>query len=78
MTVDLARSFNRMTIEGPLSAISSTAWALRCDPPLSTVRQPARTLGEPAAQQVLAHIAGDDEEPRGLVLPTEVVRRGSA
>ncbi len=55
-----------------------SAWALRCDPPLSTVRQPARTLGEHAAQQVLAQIAGTDEGPHGLILPTEVVWRGSA
>ncbi|QKS12805.1 LacI family DNA-binding transcriptional regulator [Curtobacterium sp. Csp1] len=55
-----------------------SAWALRCDPPLSTVRQPARTLGEHAAQQVLAQIAGTDAGPHGLILPTEVVWRGSA
>ncbi|PCN49683.1 LacI family transcriptional regulator [Curtobacterium sp. 'Ferrero'] len=56
-----------------------SAWALRCDPPLSTVRQPARTLGEHAARQVLAQIAGtDDDGPQGLVLPTEVVWRQSA
>jgi DNA-binding LacI/PurR family transcriptional regulator len=55
-----------------------SAWALRCDPPLSTVRQPARTLGEHAARQVLEQIAGTDDTPRGFVLPTEVVWRGSA
>lgn len=55
-----------------------SAWALRCDPPLSTVRQPARTLGEQAARQVLAQIGGTDDGPRGLLLPTEVVWRGSA
>lgn len=55
-----------------------SAWALRCDPQLSTVRQPARTLGEQAARQVLAQIGGTDDGPRGLLLPTEVVWRGSA
>ncbi|OIH92502.1 LacI family DNA-binding transcriptional regulator [Curtobacterium sp. MCBA15_001] len=55
-----------------------SAWALRCDPPLSTVRQPARTLGEHAAQQVLGQIAGTVTGSHGLVLPTEVVWRGSA
>ncbi|MGN7192135.1 MULTISPECIES: LacI family DNA-binding transcriptional regulator [unclassified Curtobacterium] len=55
-----------------------SAWALRCDPPLSTVRQPARTLGEHAARQVLEQIAGTDDGPRGLILPTEVVWRASA
>ena len=55
-----------------------SAWALRCDPPLSTVRQPAKTLGEHAARQVLEQIAGSDEGPHGLILPTEVVWRASA
>ncbi|MGU3411252.1 LacI family DNA-binding transcriptional regulator [Microbacterium sp. M1A1_1b] len=55
-----------------------SAWALRCDPPLSTVRQPALTLGEDAARRVLLQIEGSTPEPRGLILPTEVVWRGSA
>lgn len=55
-----------------------SAWALRCNPQLSTVRQPARLLGEQAAHQVLEQIGGTDDGPRGLLLPTEVVWRGSA
>ncbi len=54
-----------------------SAWALRCDPPLSTVRQPAEGLGRRAAELVLAQVAGDDG-PRAVTLPTEIVWRTSA
>lgn len=56
-----------------------SAWALRCQPLLSTVRQPAALLGARAAQLVLEQIAsGGAGDEGGVVLETEVVWRASA
>lgn len=74
----LQRRGKRVPEDIGIVGFDDSAWALRCDPELSTVRQPARTLGEQAARQVLEQIAEPSTEPRGLVLPTEVVWRGSA
>ena len=56
-----------------------SAWALRCQPLLSTVRQPAALLGARAAELVLEQIAsGGTSGEGGVVLETEVVWRASA
>ncbi|WP_423923815.1 LacI family DNA-binding transcriptional regulator [Frigoribacterium sp. 2-23] len=54
-----------------------SSWALRCTPALSTVHQPAESLGREAAQQVLDQLAGADFE-RSLILPTQITWRASA
>jgi DNA-binding LacI/PurR family transcriptional regulator len=53
-------------------------WALRCDPPLSTVRQPADLLGRRAATVVLDLIDGILPTDADSILPTEIVWRDSA
>ena len=53
-------------------------WALRCDPQLSTVRQPADLLGRRAASVVLDLIAGIQPTEADSILPTEIVWRDSA
>ncbi|MGO4533394.1 LacI family DNA-binding transcriptional regulator [Leifsonia sp. 2MCAF36] len=55
-----------------------SAWALRCQPPLSTVHQPAMTLGRAAAQRVLDQISGSDDARSGMMLDTEIAWRDSA
>lgn len=55
-----------------------SSWALRCDPPLSTVHQPATELGRAAAESVLRQLRGEDPEVGGRVLECPVVWRGSA
>jgi len=55
-----------------------SAWALRTDPPLSTVSQPAAALGSAAALEVLSQLAGAAPVEGGIVLETPVVWRGSA
>ncbi|ROS27863.1 LacI family DNA-binding transcriptional regulator [Cellulomonas sp. PhB150] len=55
-----------------------SAWATRCQPPLSTVHQPAAGLGQRAAESVLRQVAGSEPEVDGIVLETPVVWRGSA
>lgn len=55
-----------------------SAWALRCQPPLSTVRQPADALGRLAAERVLSQLRGEAVPGSGTLLPTSIVWRGSA
>lgn len=55
-----------------------SSWARRTDPQLTTVHQPARLLGERAAESVLAQIQGETADGLGTLLETHVVARGSA
>lgn len=55
-----------------------SSWAMRCDPPLSTVRQPATELGRAAAAAVLRQLRGEAPESLGLRLECPVVWRTSA
>jgi DNA-binding LacI/PurR family transcriptional regulator len=55
-----------------------SAWALRCQPALSTVRQPAGMLGARAAELVLDEIRTGERRGGVVLLPTEVVWRDSA
>ncbi|WBB99214.1 MULTISPECIES: LacI family DNA-binding transcriptional regulator [unclassified Solwaraspora] len=55
-----------------------SAWALRTNPPLSTVHQPAKEIGARAADLVLRQINGDHIAAGGALLPTPVVWRESA
>jgi DNA-binding LacI/PurR family transcriptional regulator len=55
-----------------------SAWALRCQPLLSTVRQPANGLGQRAAESVLSQLRGEPAELGGMLLDTEIVWRDSA
>ena len=48
-----------------------------CDPPLTTVHQPMRMLGERACTRLLDRIAKPDLQPRVELLPTELVMRSS-
>lgn len=55
-----------------------SSWALRCDPPLSTVHQPATELGRAAAESVLRQLRGESPVSLGRLLECPVVWRGSA
>jgi len=55
-----------------------SAWAQRCDPPLSTVHQPAAGLGEAAAESVLGQLRGEEPDLGGILLDTPIVWRASA
>ncbi|BEL01899.1 LacI family DNA-binding transcriptional regulator [Actinoplanes sichuanensis] len=50
--------------------------ATRTDPPLTTVHQPVQALGREMGRMLVALIAGD--RPTSVILPTRLVRRGSA
>ena len=53
---------------------SSAALAAR--PPLTTIRQPWQRVSSEMVRLLLAAISG--QEPSAVILPTELVRRGSA
>ncbi|WP_230686655.1 LacI family DNA-binding transcriptional regulator [Catellatospora vulcania] len=55
-----------------------SAWAARTQPPLSTVHQPAREIGQNAAEIVHRQILGQGDVPQSMLLPSPVVWRHSA
>jgi LacI family transcriptional regulator len=52
-------------------------FAVRTDPPLTTVRQPIQQMGAMAAETLIDLISYPDAQPRRIVLPTELVIRAS-
>ncbi|OLR89449.1 LacI family DNA-binding transcriptional regulator [Actinokineospora bangkokensis] len=52
--------------------------ATHADPPLTTVRRPARSVGEAAARMLLANLEGNPFPTDPVVVPTELVVRTSA
>ncbi|WP_328396067.1 LacI family transcriptional regulator [Streptomyces sp. NBC_00390] len=52
--------------------------ARHTEPPLTTVRQPMRRMGETAAGLLLSRLSGGPVPAEPVVLPTELVVRGSA
>ena len=55
-----------------------SVWAVRAQPQLSTVHQPAGQLGRGAAESVLAQIRGEAVDSAGTFLETHIVWRDSA
>ncbi|TXN31990.1 hypothetical protein FVP33_03450 [Lacisediminihabitans profunda] len=77
--LDVLRESNRRVPEDVgVVGFDDSAWALRCRPALSMVRQPADQLGRMAAQRVLAQLRGDDTPGEGTLLETSIVWRDSA
>ncbi|QNE74754.1 LacI family DNA-binding transcriptional regulator [Streptomyces finlayi] len=52
--------------------------ARHIEPPLTTVRQPTRQMGETAARMLLSHLGGTAVPDEPVVLPTELIVRRSA
>ncbi|KJY30608.1 LacI family DNA-binding transcriptional regulator [Streptomyces sp. NRRL S-495] len=61
-----------------LVGVDDSPVARHLDPPLTTVRQPIEEMGRTMAGLLLRQIAGEAAEPSRLVLPTELVVRGSS
>jgi LacI family transcriptional regulator len=68
-----------LAVPGDLSVTGydDIAYAAFTSPPLTTVRQPARAMGEEAVHLLLARLAGDGSPPRRAVVEPELRPRSS-
>ena len=73
---DLARLGIRVPADLSVAGFDDVAPSAVSDPPLTTVRQPLRLLGERAVETLLKRIAGDPHEAE-LLLSTELIVRQS-
>jgi LacI family transcriptional regulator len=64
--------------EVSVAGVDDVPWATAVRPGLTTVAQPCAELGALAVEMLLARIAQPDLPPRHVVLPTQLVVRGSA
>lgn len=53
------------------------SWATALRPPLTAVRQPTYEIGQQATELLLQRIGGDVSPPRDIVLPANLIVRGS-
>ncbi|MDZ8170986.1 LacI family DNA-binding transcriptional regulator [Microbacterium xanthum] len=74
----LQASGRRIPEDVGVVGFDDSSWAMRCEPALSTVRQPAGDLGRAAAAAVLRQIDGDPATGEGTLLDCPVIWRGSA
>lgn len=68
----------RVPADVGIVGFDDSTWALRTQPQLSTVHQPAFGLGEAAAECVLGQLRGEEQPANGIVLDTPIVWRHSA
>lgn len=68
------------TVPGDIAVVGfdDIPMAEHTEPPLTTVRQPTRQMGETAARMLLSHLGGTPVPDAPVVLPTELVVRHSA
>ncbi|WIM94958.1 LacI family DNA-binding transcriptional regulator [Actinoplanes oblitus] len=68
------------TVPGDVGLVGfdDSTWAVRTQPQLSTVHQPAKEIGAVAAQLILRQLSGEQPTPAGQLLPTPVIWRDSA
>jgi LacI family transcriptional regulator len=79
MGVLAAASCSGLTIPGDMSVsgYDDIAYAAFTSPPLTTVRQPARAMGEEAVRLLLARLEGDQSPPSRVVVEPELRVRAS-
>ncbi|TRV78456.1 LacI family transcriptional regulator [Streptomyces sp. 130] len=68
------------TVPGDIAIVGfdDIPMAEHTEPPLTTVRQPTRQMGETAARMLLSHLGGTPAPETPVVLPTTLVVRHSA
>jgi LacI family transcriptional regulator len=81
MAIGVLLSFARANVRVPddvaVVGFDDIFPASLCDPPLTTVHQPMRLLGERACSRLIDRIANPDLPPEVELLPTELVLRAS-
>jgi DNA-binding LacI/PurR family transcriptional regulator len=60
-----------------LVGFDDITWAKYTDPPITTVHLPAEAIGNQACEMLLQILKGNEPEQKRLVLPTELIIRGS-
>lgn len=68
-----------MTVPGDVAVVGfdDVPFAAHTDPPLTTVRQPLRQMGETAARMLMAYFAGTPLPETPSVIPTNLIVRSS-
>lgn len=72
----LARAGRRVPGDVAVGGFDDSPAAMTTDPPLTTIRQPWRRISTEMIRLLLSRIGGDP--PAAVILPTELVRRGTA
>jgi DNA-binding LacI/PurR family transcriptional regulator len=72
----LARAGRRVPGDVRVGGFDDSSAAVTTDPPLTTIRQPWARISAEMTRLLLSQMAG--EPPAAVILPTELVRRGSA
>ncbi len=72
-----ARSGLAVPEQVSVTGYDDIAYAAFTSPPLTTVRQPARAMGEEAVRLLLARLEGSEGPPRRVVVEPELRPRGS-
>lgn len=72
----LARAGRRVPQDVAVGGFDDSPAAATTDPPLTTIRQPWQRISSERTRLLLGQIDGDP--PAAVILPTELVRRGSA
>ena len=72
----LARAGRRVPDDVAVGGFDDSAAAMTTEPPLTTIRQPWSRISSEMIRLLLSQI--DGEPPAAVILPTELLRRGSA
>jgi LacI family transcriptional regulator len=73
----LREAGKRVPDEVAVVSFDDMPFAVRADPPLTTVRQPIDRVGATAAEMLISLIEHPSPEPHRIILPTELVIRDS-
>lgn len=74
----LRAAYRRVPDDVAVVGFDDIPMAEHTEPPLTTVHQPTRQMGEAAARLLLSRLGGTAAPERPVVLPTELVVRHSA
>ncbi len=77
VTIAALRAMNAEHVAFSLVGYDDFELADLLDPPVTVVNQDPAAMGRQAAQQLFTRIHGDDSTPRALVMPTQLLVRGS-
>lgn len=77
ITIALLRAMASEPVRPALVGFDDFELADMLDPPVTVIAHDVKALGEAAANRLFARVHGDDSPAREIVLPTEVVPRGS-